>query len=300
MILPRHGRVVLWGLAGVTGDSFKHIWRHYAHALERLGKPVLWMEDREWNRVAIRPGDLVFAVDVAVSHLGRPVPGVDYLLHNITEDHPVRDGLDPDRCVYLQVWTADCAERGEAWGPVRRWDRHSHVLYQPWGTDLMPDEFYAPIYNGESKMAAFVGSVWDGHGQGNVDAIRELRDVLERHGLEFVHRSGVDDSTNAELVRASRIAPAVTGRWQVEHEYLPCRVWKNISYGALAVTNVPTFRQLIGWEPHGGIAEIVESALALHEDDYLYLVRRQQEIVARDYTYANSLAMIERAFEEIR
>lgn len=300
MILPRHKSVVLWGLAEPTGDSFRHIWRHFAHALERLDKPYVWVPDADEWRESIRTGDLVFAVDVAAQHLGPPIPGADYLLHNILDSHPVRDGLDPGRCVYLQVWTSDCAERGESWGPVRRWDSHSHVLYQPWGTDLMPDEFYPPIYNGESKMAAFVGSVWDGHGQGNVDAIRELQVALERHGLEFVHRAGVDDSTNAELVRASRIAPAVTGQWQVQHEYLPCRVWKNVSYGALAVTNVPTFRQLIGWEPHGGIAEIVESALALDEDDYLYLVRQQQEIVARDYTYANSLATIERAFEEIR
>jgi hypothetical protein len=298
MILPKHRSVVLWGLYEPTGDSFQHIWRHFAHALDRLDKPYIWVPDAvEW-REQIRPGDLVFAVDVAADNLGAPVKGADYLLHNILPDHPVRDGLEPERCVYLQVWTNDCAERGEAWGPVRRWDRHSRVLYQPWGTDLLPDEFYPPIYNPDSTLATFVGSVWDGNGQGNRDAILELRRAVEAHGLEFHHRAGVDDRTNAELVRMARIAPAVAGQWQVDHEYLPCRVFKNVSYGALGITNVQKFRQILGWVVPGSISQIVNAALALDEDDYLGVVREQQEEVARDYTYVQSLEAIERAFDE--
>lgn len=302
MILPAHSRVVLWGLREPTGDSFQHIWRHYAHALDRLGKRYVWLPDAAEANEYLRPRDLVFAVDVAAQHLGRPANRVDYLLHNIPDTHPVRDGLEPGRCVYLQVWTNDCADRGESWGPVRRWDKHSHVLYQPWGTNLLADEFMPPVFNPHSTVAAFVGSIWEGNGQGNVGSIGELKDALHKRGLRFDHHYGVSDAENAEIVRAARIAPAVTGRWQVEHEYLPCRVFKNVSYGALAVTNVPTFPELLDGAAISGssIDHLIEWAATMGEARYLNLVRIQQEVVARDYTYVNSLAMIERAFEEIR
>jgi hypothetical protein len=43
----------------------------------------------------------------------------------------------------------------------------------------------------------------------------------------------VPDWVNVAAIRRSRIAPAIAGRWQVEHNYLPCRMFKNISYGQL-------------------------------------------------------------------
>lgn len=299
MILPSHNRVILWGLREETGDSFQHIWRHYAHALERERKRCYWAADTERSREQIRAGDLVFAVDVAARHLGAPVEGADYLLHNIMDDHPVRQGLDPARCVYLQVWTNACADRGESWGPVRRWDRHSRVLYQPWGTDLLADEFYPPVFNPDSTVASFVGSVWDGNGQGNRAEIAELSRVLASRGLTFDHRVGVDDAENVSLVRGSRIAPAVAGAWQVEHEYLPCRVFKNVSYGQLAVTNVPRFRELFGDAAvvSGDITALVDFTLGFDKQEWMDLVAAQQEVV-RDYTYATSLEMIGRAFDE--
>lgn len=297
-ILPRHNKVVLWGLQGNTGDSFQHIWRHYAHALERNRKKCYWVADKPASRGFIDPGDLVFAVDVAAHHLGAPVDGADYLLHNILDDHPVRQGLDPERCVYLQVWTNDCADRGESWGPARRWDSHARVLYQPWGTNLLPDEFYPPVYNPEARSVAFVGSVWDGNGQGNVNEIAQLRKTVGERGLTFVHHVGVSDAYNVEVVRESRFAPAVAGAWQVENEYLPCRVYKNISYGTLGVTNVPRFHDLFGDAAvvDTDIDDLVAWTLAIGETDWMDLVAAQQEVV-KDYTYRTSLEMIGRAFD---
>lgn len=294
----RHDRVVLWGLRDATGDSFQHIWRHFTHALDHAGKPYVWVPDESAFRAVIQPGDLVFVVDVAAHHLGAPVDGADYLLHNVSDDHPVRDGLDRERCVYLQVWTNACAERGESWGPVRRWDKHSRVLYQPWGTNLLPDEFMEPVFSGTSNTVSFVGSVWDGNGQGNQHEIAKLREAVEGRGLTFDHRAGVSDDHNAQLVRDSRFAPAVAGAWQVENEYLPCRVFKNVSYGSLGITNVPRFRELFEGMPvvYDDIDELAGRAVSFDEPRWMELVRAQQEVV-KDYTYATSLEMIGRAFD---
>lgn len=299
-ILERYGRVVLWGLTEGY-DSFRHIHRHFAHALERIGKEYAWVEDLEENREELRAGDLVFAVDIASHNLGLPVGGASYVLHNFSAGHPVWHGIDHANMLRLQVYTSAADVYGVEWAPARRYDREARTLFQPWGTDLLADEFHAPVFNAASREVPFVGTIWEGDGQGNLDAITELRAIVAAHRLNWRHLVHVSDHANLAAVRAARIAPAVAGRWQVEQDYLPCRVFKNVSYGALAVTNVPKFRELFGdsFAGRGSIGQIVTDVLALSESDYLELVAAQQEVVA-DYTYRESLAAIDRALEEGR
>jgi hypothetical protein len=299
-ILERYGRVVLWGLTDGY-DSFRHIHRHFAHALERLGKEYAWADDVEENRVLIRPGDLVFAVDVASHNLGLPVAGASYVLHNFSAGHDVWHGIDHSDVLRLQVYTSAAEAYGVEWEPGRRYDRAARTLFQPWGTDLLVDEFNAPVFRGESREVPFVGTIWEGDGQGNVHAIKELREIVDAHRLVFRHLVHVSDEANVAAVRTARIAPAVAGAWQVEQDYLPCRVFKNVSYGALAVTNVPKFRELFAgcFAGRGSIGQIVTEVLGLSAAEYLELVHAQQAVVSR-YTYRQSLEAIDRALEEGR
>lgn len=299
MILERYKRLVFWGLTD-GHDSFRHIWRHYKYASERLGKETLWVEDTHYSRQELlESGDLVFAVDIASYKLGQAVPGVDYILHNFGPAHPIWEDLPQERFLRLQVYTNACEPRGVRWGPVRRYDAAERTLYQPWGTDLLADEFREPVFNPRSTEVPFVGSVWDGDGQGNMQAIGELREIVDAHRLVFRHYKHIDDEENVAVVRAARLAPAITGSWQVEQDYLPCRVFKNVSYGALALTQVPKFRDLFKecFTSFGSVGQIITDALALNETEYLELVRAQQEVV-KQYTYKESLEAIERALEE--
>ncbi len=300
MILGRYKRFILWGLKGdAGGDSFRHIHRHYKHALKKLGNPVEWWMDEPESRDLLEPGDLVFAVDIASNHLGGQVPGVTYILHNFGPSHLIWENLDPERTLRLQVYTNACARWGVEWEPGRRFDREGRTLFQPWGTDLLAEEFRAPTFEGHSTEIPFVGSIWDTDGQGNLSAISELKAICAAHRLVFRHYVHIDDPTNVTVVRRARLAPAVTGKWQVENDYLPCRVFKNVSYGALALTNVPKFRELFGdaFVSFGSVSQIITDALAFTQDEYLELVAAQQEVVKR-YTYRESLLSIERALEE--
>ena len=300
MILPRHKRFVLWGLTE-GHDSFRHIHRHYYHTLERLEKEVAWFEDSEESREALEPGDLVFAVDVASVFLGRPVEGVDYLLHNFGPSADIWDGLPEERILRIQTYTNACERYGVEWQPGRRYDRAGRILFQPWGTDLLAEDFHPPVFNPHSTEIPFVGSIWDSDGQGNLAAITELKRVVSDRRLVFRAYAHISDEKNVQVVRSGRLAPAITGIWQIEQDYLPCRVFKNVSYGALALTQVPKFREIFGdaFTSWGSVGQIITDALALSEDEYLEIVRAQQEVV-RHYTYRESLLAIERAFEEGR
>jgi hypothetical protein len=70
-----------------------------------------------------------------------------------------------------------------------------------------------------------------------------FRDVCIQKGLEFEYYGGfIDDKKvsseeNMNLIKESLIAPALQSQWQVDNGYIPCRIFKNISYGKMGLTN---------------------------------------------------------------
>lgn len=295
-------RLVVWG-GRRDLHSHGHIHRHFFRAAQSLGIRTVWVEDEPAARDALTPGALVLAADVWSAHIAPAMPGVSYVLHNFDGSHPLCRDLEPtpERLLRLQVWTVDAL--GERWGPARSYFREGRTLFQPWGTDLLAGEFLEPVFNRDSGDAVFVGAIWsDLAGDvelGNAAAIEELRAALATHGLGFGHLTHVSDEENVQAVRAARLAPAVAGAWQVSHDYFPCRVFKNVSYGQLAITNVPGPRGLF---PGCGLESttiegMIGEALELTETEYLELVREQQRIVAR-FTYRESFESFVRAFGE--
>lgn len=292
----------MWG--GLSdGNSLSYVWRAFHQTAHKLGIRSVWTDDMEDARALLVPGTTVIGADLWGEHIGAAIEGVDYVLHNVSVDHELCRTVEPEHLLRLQVYTSDA--RGEEWAPYRLYDRAGRVLYQPWGCDLLPEEFLDPVFNPLSREAVFVGSVWgdqyDGVELGNRDVIEETRLALADHGLSFQVRTNLSSAEMIAAVRDARLAPAFAGQWQVDHDYLPCRPLKHPGYGVLSVTNVPAFQELFGgWHPTlGTVAEMVDSALALKRAEYLELVRQQQRVIAR-YSYRDALEAIDRALEEGR
>src|SRR5690606_21980794 len=111
--------------------------------------------------------------------------------------------------------------------------------------------------------------------QGNIDEIAILKGALSRHGITFRERR-VKDQDHARMIRESRIAPAIQGQWQVNKGYIPCRIFKNMSYGQLGITNSPTVAEMFGdcvvFDPD--INALVDKALALSPEQRIDMTRR--------------------------
>lgn len=291
-------RLVLWG--GREGlDSFRHIHRHYHQTAGKLGIQSFWVDDVPESAQYVTPGTVVFGVDVYSKHMPY-VDGVDYVLHNFDGSHRICQLTDPSRLLRLQVYTNDAT--GEAWDKCRLYDREARTLFQPWGTDLLSEEFMEPAFNQFSREAVYVGAIWSEkspYGElGNENAIYELKEALGSRGMAFKHYTHIPDTANVQMVRAARIAPAIAGGWQVSHNYLPCRAFKNASYGVVMFTNVPAVNELFRGAvvPGESIGQLVENTLRLRRKEYEELVREQQRIAAR-YTYRESLISLSRALE---
>lgn len=294
-------RLVVWG-ARDSLDSIRHVWRAYHETALKLGIPSVWVDDRR----PIQPltGDTVLAADVTAKNLGY-VPMVNYVLHNFDGASPLCRALEdtPERLLRLQVWTRDAT--GEEWAPFRQFDRAARTLFQPWGSDLLAEEFLEPVFNPTSRDVTFVGAVWSDQYQGtelgNEGTIRELRTVCAQRGLAFRHLTQIPDAAMRDAIRAARLAPSFAGAWQVEKGYLPCRYFKAAACGVLAFGNVPTAETLLGASSiaNGSVEGTLGAALDLGRGQYLSLVREQQRVVSA-YTYRQSLESIDLAFAEIQ
>ena len=295
-------RLVVWG-GRENLDSIRHILRAYHANAGKVGIPSVWLPDSRGSLDQIRSGDTVLAVNVTSRNLDY-LAGVSYVLHNFSGDDPLCVALEdtPERLLRLQVWTNDAS--GEEWDLCRQFDRDARTLSMPWGTDLLAEEFLEPVFVPDSRRVIFVGAIWSDSYQGtelgNESAIEELKQACLARGLTFEHRTQIPDEQMIRLVRESRLAPALAGQWQCDNGYVPCRALKNVSYGQLCITNVPSVQRIMGAGVVGGetVAELVENALSLNRTRFTNLVREQQRRVQR-YTYRENLAAIGRAFEEI-
>ncbi len=292
----RYKKFVIWGERSPNIDSFRYIMHHYYDTLRKLNIPAIWVDDTKENLQLVESGDLVIAANVTGRNL-RLKKNVYYCLHNF--DRELYRDINKKFRLVLQVYNRDADKGTEKWDPVTRFDRKDKILYQPWGTNLLPWEFMSPVAQEKSRFVFWVGSIWDNEQhQGNLGVIKDLKGSLKKYGIYFVHLR-VPDLLSIKFMRYSRIAPAFGGLWQAKVNYMPCRVFKNIPYGQLGITNIPKFKELLGDSFLNGnsIEEWVEAAMNLSSFEYKEMVLAQQEKI-KSQTYLHKLLNIMTALEE--
>jgi hypothetical protein len=295
----KYKKIIIWGVKEARpGDSFHFIHLHFNNAFKHMGYEPIWVDDYKENRELITPGSFVMGFNLAGENLP-VVKGVDYCLHNFDEVGNIHDEIGSKNNIRLQVYTNKSKKAKEKWGEVRYFDPKTRTLFQPWGTDLMPENFLSPVFPKLSPFMFWVGSVWnDANNQGNIEDINKLKSVLSNYNIIF-KQARVSDNIAKKLIRLSRLAPAIAGRWQVENNYLPCRMFKNVSYGQLGITNVPTLQKLFGSDFAGNdIERLIEQGLKMNRSKAIEIVRNQQQI-CKNYTYVSSIANIFRALEKV-
>lgn len=245
---------VVWGHP-LHSHTHSYIHAAFAKAFEALGLPTVHVpvvaDAPDGSLQHGKPGEppyeipdnAVVVVEGAVAG-GLPInPSAWYIAHNC--DAHVVNGIAPSRLVTLQVVTNDShVERATPvdGSPVQRLGPDG-ALFMSWATDLLPEEFtcgdIVPI---EKRRRA---AVWRGTHSNN--GIYENRSILDPFFEEATRIMGLAEdfklpgASSFEEVRNavadSLVAPAIVGPWQERHGYIPCRLFKNVSYGALPVTN---------------------------------------------------------------
>lgn len=266
--LGRFKRVVIWGHP-IHSHTHSYVHDGFARAFRWLGAETLWTDDVR----ALANLDLAGTLFLTEGQVFSGLPqrhDCHYVLHNVNYDEYAEIA---DRVLALQVHDDSVRSRHTAGAPIVKLDEYTFVersdsapvtLHQPWATDLLPDELDFDVSPPQpwprSKIGSWIrvrrtgplSAVWVGtigRGEfGNAEEIEPFRRACAVGGVRFRHRQNVDRAHHIELIRSSMLAPTIVGRWQLEHAYLPCRIFKNISYGRLGMTNSPWIQGIFDCE----------------------------------------------------
>jgi hypothetical protein len=303
MVNNSFDKVVIWGLP-LHSHTHSYIHDCFFKAFQSMGMETVWVQDTtEKIENSFLDNSLVIATGMDCKTLSIN-DSCFYVLHNV-EDHRFRQH---DNYINLQVYTKDTllpARNAQRLSTCRftYWQEDSRCLYQPWATDLLPEEMiYDPVPAPKvNKSVNWVGSITSGE-QGNQQQLQEyakaMWDIAEIP--VHVHRN-VSQEGLIKLIRSSNQAPAIVARWQRENLYVPCRLFKNISYGQPTFSNSPVVKEICGEDFY----EEDCTKLAIKTNEYLKnrdldLEKGIIDLVRQNHTFVNRCNRILEMIDGVR
>lgn len=238
-LLEGFDKVIIWG------HKHPNHTHHYIHdaffkAFQFMGYDTYWFDDSDFDQLFDYSGSLFLTEGQADINIPLRDDCV-YILHNCSDKYSF---LPKSNFIHLQVYTDDvlnwksCLEIE----PCVFFDVENRIIYMPWATDLLPPQIDALKKRVKkrktNKTIAWVGTIGDGF-FGNINQLNPFVNAAKEAGFTFLPYApgNVSCNQNVEIVMNAYMAPAIVGAWQKEKGYIPCRIFKNISYGALGITN---------------------------------------------------------------
>jgi len=261
-------RVVVWGHKLHT-HTHSYIHSSYYRAFKSLGYETHWISNQNEIGTVDLEGTLFFSEDQAKS--GMPVrDDCFYITHHF--DESFLSSVPRDRILRLGNFTVECKNHQKVTESCH-YDETSRTLFQPWATNLLPDEIDIsrprPFDIG-SRSCYYIGSIYDE----NVNAARAFAESCATSGIALQHVRNTTDEMNMSLTRESLISVDFRGRHHINVGYIPCRIFKSISYGAPVITNSRLVREELNLpaihvceDPSRTLVEGIHFELTLRRDD---------------------------------
>lgn len=147
------------------------------------------------------------------------------------------------------------------------YDKINNSFHMPWATNLLPYEIDVKIDSIKSlnklphtsKNSYFCGSIWTL----NENKINEWKELCVKYNINPEFTKEKNEIIHQEKIRTAYIAPTIQGSSHIINEkkfYIPCRIFKNISYGNIGVTN------------NLGVYNLFKDFLIIYDDDLEKLI----------------------------
>jgi len=295
-------RFVAWGHKLHT-HTHSYIHNAFIRAFQHLGYPTLWL-DKDDDISEIDFEDSLFLTEGQVSQHIPALPSCYYILHN--EQHPEHFSSVPNsHKLTLQVFTGDklnhpdfiCLDPCVYYG--------YRCIFMPWATDLLPHEIdenirqidtIIPVSPPELNFVGMHTRIWE-----DVAYYCKNNGIVYKQIGGFSHNN-VDLHDNIKLIKQSIVAPAIQTDWQIENGYIPCRIFKNISYGKMGMTNNDTVYHLFNDAILFDVDAIQLIKLGLEFESQSMAYKKEKivplmEYVRDHHTYINRIRSIFRCFD---
>jgi len=287
-------KVVVWGHP-LQSHTSSYVHGSFVKAFKFMGYETRWLKNGDATD-GLDSADTLFLTEGQVDDLMPKRADCRYVLHNCDLSKYV--AIPSSHILQIQVPRQWCIEHNEKQYSSRKIDAgvfFGHgTLFQPWGTDLLPYEIDLDACRlPRKKVSHWVGTI-GGQLYGNENEIAPFQKACGENGVDFVYHGPTSTSCEEgrRLIQESYIAPAIHGKWQCDNGYVACRLYKNISYGHLGVTNSAAYKDILG----DGIVFNHDTFRMFH-DAVPYLqdydrIMEQMKIVRDKYTYVQAVQRI--------
>ena len=320
----KHKRVIIWGYK-LYSHTHSYIHAGYYQAFKNLGYDVHWLDSNDNFDPQLFDDALIFTEQWAVmNNPNMPLSNNStYAVHylgnkeNQVEGNPgpsiyfgrvgrlidVRCNVDKwidknydyslDRSKVEKIGSGSYYEKGSDYD----------IFYTLWATDLFPEQInFDDMYIPKENYVFFAGTIGGGRGgpkdcspappeYDNLIYLNPFIQACEELGIEFRYNCPwISPQTFEEqkvIIQKSYLAPDFRHRAFKERGYIPCRTFKNISYGQLGITNSKP------------VYEFFDGNITYNEDTYQLffdaekqrenydMIRSQMLFVKENHTYIN-------------
>jgi hypothetical protein len=293
-------QIVLWGHK-LHSHTHSYIHNGFNIAFQHLGYKTLWLDNSD-DISQINFSNSLFITEGQVDAKIPVLQDCYYVLHNCSMEKYLK--LPEKNYFILQVYTNDVVNKHKA----NEIDKSTltfykdKTLYMPWATDLLPEEInenIEKVKNGElrnpEKIVSFVGSMtlpW-----------LQVNDFCMKNNIKFICYGGNSNNLslkdNITLTQKSLLAPAFQDTWQCSNGYIPCRIFKNISYGKMGITNNITVYELYNKEIifNHSIDYALKTGLEFEKSYNKELLIHLMEVTRDKHTYLNRITQIFNVFK---
>tara|TARA_R110002126_G_scaffold290225_1_gene446714 strand:- start:780 stop:1673 length:894 start_codon:yes stop_codon:yes gene_type:complete len=284
-------KVVIWGHKN-NGHTHGYIHSSYFKAFKFLGYDTYWFGDND-DVSGFNFDECIFLTEDQ-SQRNIPLNNTSkYILHHTKLDKYIDNGIDYINLANYLKGCDDGVSVNHKENSVEKineccfWDEKTKTIYQPWGTDLTPNEIKeenALLYNPKQTNVHYVGMAHDNRVQ-----INEFNESVNKNGSQFIISRGKSDKENMGLVRNSLVSVDIRGDWHIECGYLPCRIFKNISYGRVTGTNSPNVKKIMGdyvvYNPD--TKKLFNSLMDFEENTNIEIIQESMNFIKNNHTYVN-------------
>ena len=316
-------KIVIWGRKLESGNTFGFVHYGLERAARYMGFPTIWLDEND-NLSGI---DLSSALFISEGRCRKIPVRKDcwYIIFNYNSSvNNLSDAFADGRALVYQCWNGRGCEAYEALeklGEMTYLDQKSKMLHLPWATDRLPpeiEEMKAWLSEPLVRRCAFVGSMnWSGPPFDMDKQWNPFIDAAEKNGIPLVqgrdrrfghmgktvaHEVSISDPEEAvKFVASSLLAPAVQGHWQCEVGHLCDRIFKNLSYGKMGITNNPYVNKVLG--EHCVFCEDTEKLFYMAMDALPSWTEERakaaMDLISKKYTYINRIAFMLKALEMV-
>lgn len=241
-------KIIIWGHK-YNGHTHGYIHSSYFKAFKSLGYETYWLDDAD-DVSNMNFDNSIFLTEGQVQNKIPLNKNSKYILHHVNNGKYIDNNLSfINLGNYLKSCNAGVSPNYDGFtveklGDLCFIDNDNKCLYQPWATDLLPNEIDindAMKAQDNMKNIFYIGTQHDNHREINI-----FKEQCISNSFEFNILHNVKDEDNKRLTRESALSVDLRGPWHVECGYLPCRIFKNITYGRITGTNSKHVKEVFG------------------------------------------------------